>query len=43
MGCEMDSSSSSEEWSGEAIEMASKVKFPSGAKAHDKNELEQRY
>ena len=43
MGYERDSSSSEEEWSGEAMVMASKFMFLSGAKAHNKNEWEQRY
>ena len=43
MECYGDSSSSEEEWSGESMVVDSGVKFLAGAKAHDKNEAEQRY
>ena len=36
-----DSSEEEDEWRGEVIEVASRVKFLSGAKAHDLNEAEQ--
>ena len=37
-----ESESEEDEWRGEAIEVASGVKFLSGAKAHYRNEAEQR-
>ena len=43
MECYGDCSSSEEEWSGESMVVDSGVKFLAGAKAHNKNEAEQRY
>ena len=43
MECDGDSSSSEKEWAGESMMVDSRVKFLAGAKAHDKNEAEQRY
>ena len=36
-----ESESKEDEWNGEVIEVASRVKFLSGAKAHDRNEADQ--
>ena len=37
-----ESESKEDEWNGEVIEVASRVKFLSGAKAHQRNEADQR-
>ena len=37
-----ESESKEDKWNGEVIKVASRVKFLSGAKAHERNEADQR-